>query len=323
MALMPAASRASAIPAARNLVLAALFLAIDAWLWLVLPALLGRSAWLGWTLVPAVLATTSYWALLHEGIHALLHPDRRVNDGVSRLLAIGFPAPFAVLRFGHLKHHRFNRTAIDRSEVYDPERCSRLRAGLHYYPQLLIGLYLQEVMALLLVWLPRGAILALAGRIRSAPGLPPLAPSVERQLLGRETLRGMRRDSAMALALIATSAWLYGPRIWMLLLALGGRGLLISLADNAYHYGTPLHRLAADVRNARDLALPGWASTLILHFNLHAVHHRHPALPWSRLPAAATPDALRAAPPYLAAMLAQLRGPIARTRLAELEDGGH
>ncbi len=321
--MTPTESRESTIPAVRNVALAALFLAADGWLWLGLPALLDKAPWLAWSLLPVVLATTSYWALLHEGIHAVLHPDRRVNDALSRLLAIGFPAPFAVLRFGHLKHHRFNRTAIDRSEAFDPAHGTRLRASLTYYPQLLIGLYLQEVASLLLVWLPRRAILALAGRIPSEPELPSLAQSIERQLLGRDVLRDMRRDSLASLGLIAASVWLYGDQAWMLLLALGGRGLLISLADNAYHYATPLHRPGGDVRHARNLALPRWASALILHFNYHAVHHRHPALPWTRLPAAAAPGELDEAPRYVPTMLAQLRGPIALTDLPAPDTARH
>jgi fatty acid desaturase len=306
-----------AVALRRNRALVVGFGAMQLWLWVGLPLLLPWAPALAWSLVVVVLATTSFWALLHEGIHAVLHPDRRVNDAVSRLLAITFPAPFAVLRFGHLKHHQFNRTAIDRSEVYDDAKTSRWRAALRYYPQLLIGLYAGEVASLLLVWLPRALLLRLARRLPTEPGLPSLAQSIERQLLQPQTLRAMRRDSAAALALIAFSLWLYGPRAWMLLLALLGRGLLISLTDNAYHYGTALHAPGDDVRAARNLRLPRLASVLILHFNLHAVHHRNPALPWSALPAAAQPGEVAAAPPYFAALLVQLRGPIALSRFGD------
>ena len=304
-----------AIPTALNAVLAALFLLLNVWLWLGLPLLLPALPALGWSLTGVVLATTSYWSLMHEGIHAVLHPQRRVNDALSRLLAIGFPAPFQVLRYGHLKHHQFNRTAIDRSEVFDPQRQPRWRASLAYYPQLLIGLYAMEMASLLLVWLPRVTILRLAARLPSEPDLPPLAQSLDRQLLSPGALRAMRLDSLASLALFAASALLYGAHVWMLLLALGGRGLLISLADNSYHYATPLHQPGGDMRHARNLRLPHWASALILHFNYHAVHHRHPSLPWSRLPAVATEDDMRDALPYAAAMLRQLRGPIAQTDL--------
>jgi Fatty acid desaturase. len=150
-----AATDPRSIPARLNLLLAVLALTMSGWLWIVLPLLLPALPALGWSLLIVVLATTFYWSLLHEGIHAVLLPDRRLNDVLSRLLAIGFPAPFAVLRFGHLKHHQFNRTAIDRSEVFDPALTTRSAAAWRYYPQLLIGLYASEVAALLLVWLPR------------------------------------------------------------------------------------------------------------------------------------------------------------------------
>ena len=55
-----------AIPVRLNLLLSALALALSAWLWLVLPLLLPGAPVLGWTLVVVVLATTSYWSLLHE-----------------------------------------------------------------------------------------------------------------------------------------------------------------------------------------------------------------------------------------------------------------
>ncbi|WP_298294551.1 fatty acid desaturase [Thiomonas sp.] len=301
----------AAIPRRRNLLLVAVFVLLNLWLWIVLPLLLPRAPWLGWSLLPLVLTTTTGWSLLHEGIHAVLHPDRRVNDACSRLLAIGFPAPFAVLRFGHLKHHQFNRTAIDRSEVFDPGKTTRLRAALRYYPQLLIGLYLGEVAALLLVWLPPAWLLAWARRLPTQPGLPSLAQSLQRQLLRAPVLRDMRRDSLASLLLIALSVVLYAAQVWMLALALLGRGLFISLTDNAYHYATPLHAPGDDVRQARNLRLPHWASALILHFNYHAVHHRQPSLPWPALPAAAQAGELAAAPPYASGLLRQLRGPIA------------
>lgn len=295
-----------------NLLLVAGGVGLNLWLWLGLPLALPNAPLLAWTLLPLVLATTTLWSVMHEGIHAVLHPRRAVNDALSRLLAIGFPAPFAVLRFGHLKHHQFNRTALDRTEVYDPAENRSAVVRLRYYLHVLGGLYFGEVAALLLVWLPRQAVLALLRRLPTEAGLPALTDSVERQLLTPEVLRTMRIDSLLSFALIATGSVLYlqAGALWLLVLALMGRGLLISLTDNAYHYATPLHAPGDDVRHALNLRLPRWASRLILHFNLHAVHHRHPALPWNALPAAAQPGEMHGAPAYLRALLRQLRGPL-------------
>ena len=309
-----AASRA-ALPWRRNLALATAFLLLDAWWWIGLPLALPALPALGWTLLPLVLLTTTRWALMHEGIHAVLHPDRRWNDALSRALAMGFPAPFALLRYGHLKHHQYNRTELDRSEVYDPARQSWWQAAAGYYPQLLIGLYASEVAALLLVWLPRPLLLRMARSLPQAAAHPAVADSVERQLLRPEVLQGMRGDAALSLLLIGASLALYGAQAWMLGLALLGRGLLISLSDNVYHYATPLHTLGADVRGAINLALPRWAQVGILHFNHHATHHLHPALPWTALPQASANEGRKPAADYLPTLLGQLRGPIASGRL--------
>lgn len=303
------------IPVRRNLVLAAAALALNGWLWLGLPLLLSGRLELAWSLIGVVLLTTTIWSLMHEGIHAVLHPDRAVNDALARALAIGFPAPFAVLRFGHLKHHQFNRTAVDRSEVYDPDCASRASAAAGYYARLLGGLYAGEVAALLLAWLPRPVQWRLLARLPSEPDGPSLADSARRQLLRSDVLWSMRLDSALSLILVAASLWLYGPAFWLLGLALIGRGLLISLADNAYHYATALHAPGADVRPARNLALPGWAERAILNFNHHATHHRHPGLPWTALPEASAALKSARGPGYLCGLLAQLRGPIALSSL--------
>ena len=117
-----AATDPRSIPARLNLLLAVLALTMSGWLWIVLPLLLPALPALGWSLLIVVLATTFYWSLLHEGIHAVLLPNRRLNDVLSRLLAIGFPAPFAVLRFGHLKHHQFNRIQRVQAQAFFSEK---------------------------------------------------------------------------------------------------------------------------------------------------------------------------------------------------------
>ncbi|MFJ2666560.1 fatty acid desaturase [Nocardia fluminea] len=91
---------------------------------------------------------------------------------------------------------------------------------------------------------------------------------------------GKLRADAAAIVVIHIAAFLaYGAHGWMLLAAIGGRALVISLSDNAYHYGTDLE----SPRAAMNLRLPHVLERCFLSFNLHDVHHRHPGLRWYEL----------------------------------------
>jgi fatty acid desaturase len=119
----------------------------------------------GLALVPIVLATNPYWSIVHEAIHGLLFVDRRINDAVGRLFGILFAVPFRPLRVGHLLHHRFSRTARERTEVYDPAQTPRWQAAAAYYPRLLGGLFVAEMLTVLAALAPKRTLAALEGRI--------------------------------------------------------------------------------------------------------------------------------------------------------------
>src|SRR5262245_41957127 len=65
-----------------------------------------ETAWgiAGLSLAYGVLMNTGY-ALIHEAEHGSLHPQRRVNIWLGVILALFFPAPFHLIRQGHLGHH--------------------------------------------------------------------------------------------------------------------------------------------------------------------------------------------------------------------------
>jgi fatty acid desaturase len=69
-----------------------------------------HSAW-GLLLVPLASTHHTLWSLVHEAIHGTLATPSRLNERLGRLLAVLHGAPFAVLRLGHLLHHRHNRSA--------------------------------------------------------------------------------------------------------------------------------------------------------------------------------------------------------------------
>lgn len=294
-----------------NLALLALFVSGAAVQYAVLPlVLLPQGSGWAWLLLPITLATPSFWALAHEAMHGVFHPDRRINDAAGRLMGILYGASFRVLRFGHLMHHRFSRTSFDCSELYDPRRTSRTRAFAIHYARILFGLYAVEVLGNLIALLPRPWLRPVLGKLLGAHGddvsdVPRLA---EHALAEGGRLAEIRLDSLLVLLLLGGSFWLYGDSWIVLAASLAGRGLLVSLLDNAPHYGTP----AGDRDFSYNLGLPGPLSALLLHFNLHRVHHRHPHLPWTALPIAFAESDGRHDGPWLVLVLRQLRGPLPR-----------
>lgn len=297
----------SAIPVRRNAAIAAGLAAAAALQYAALPLwLLPLSPWWGWLLLPLTLLTLTWWALLHEAFHGLLHPSRRLNDGVGRALAIAFGTPFRVVRFGHLMHHRFNRSALDRAEV--TEVLPGVPARAVYYLRLVVGLYLAEAAGAVLALAPRAlyerAADAAFGRVTDDG--ESMAAACARHLKAPPARREMRLDGALVLLLLAGSFWLYGAAWWMLALALLGRGTLQSVADNAYHYATPLD----DRLHALNLRLPRPLERGCLNFTLHRVHHHRPGLPWTALPDAFARTGERYDTGFAAAVLAQFRGPI-------------
>jgi fatty acid desaturase len=260
------------------------------------------------TLVIAVLLTYSCWVLIHEAIHGMLSSDRATNHAIGRMLSILHGSPFAVLRLIHLLHHKFNRVE-DYAEAYDPARTSWLRAAIFHYYTVLAGRYWSEVLACLVVWLPRSRR---DRTIRSLVGDGEMGSRTQQAMARKDTLREARFDGVMCLALLACAFWLYQGHVLVLVAALAGRALLISFFDDAYHYGTA-RNLPEAPQPARNHALgPAW---LILNFNHHGLHHRYPNLPWRALSTKAREEGLVFDGSFLMSALRQLRGPIPLSEL--------
>lgn len=255
-------------------------------------------------LVAAALLSTPMWALIHECIHGLGHPARAINLALGRALSIVHGAPFRLLRHGHLHHHRTSRGPGDRAEVFDPAEQSVVAARLAYYARLLGGLYLLELAANLLLWLPRRLLYRVVRVMHPGSDDGREFRHAERELLAPAALRELRTDAVGVLAVYGGALWSYGAGWWLLALVLAWRALSISLLDNSFHYATPLD----DRLYATNLRLPDWAARAMLNFNMHRTHHRHVATPWVRLPDRHeyAADDCR----FVAGVLRQLRGPI-------------
>jgi len=298
-----------------NALLTLLYSGLALLTWFILPLwLLPADPDWGWLLLVPVLLSNAWWALIHEAIHGVLFPSRGVNRLVGRTQAIFFGAAFDLLRWGHLLHHALNRTQRERSEVYVAGKDSLPWFTLNYYFRLTGGLYWFEVLGALIFLLPRPAIRWAASRLGGEHNV--VEPLTDK-LLVPATLRAVRIDGWLVLTLHGLALILYGEHAWMLVLALMGRAFLISVVDNAFHYGTPLD----DTKYARNLSLPAWASALLLNFNLHGAHHLKPGLAWWELPGYHRQSGAGFQGNWIGALLHQFRGPIPEYQLLSGEGG--
>jgi fatty acid desaturase len=277
MSASKSVANVSRIPAGINIGLALFYAALNFGQFFVLPVVLFRSQlrW-AWVLIPIALLNNPYWSLLHECIHDLFYPDSRINMLFGRALSIVFGSPFRILRLSHLLHHKLNRTPIEGTEFYEQGKGSVFSAAAGYYFQILGGLYLVEVLSPVLFFLPRVWLRRFVAR-----GIKPdtMSAILMQSWTRDESIREIRLDGLLIVAWFGAALCAYGS-YWPLLVAIvAARGLLISFLDNVYHYRTPV----SDIFYAKNLWLPRPAAMMLLNFNLHGIHHRHPAIPWRGL----------------------------------------
>jgi fatty acid desaturase len=212
----------------------------------------------------AVYLTAWHSSLQHETIHGL----RRIPRPLRTLLAaapLGIWFPYAFYRDEHLRHHATPELATPNdpeSFYHGSEAWSRMSAPLR-------GLYTLNS--------------TFAGRLVLGPALQ----------IGRtyanQTRRLLRGDTSHAAVWCGHIA-LVGAVLW--LLASCGIDPLAYVVFVAYPAASlTLVRSFAEHRNAhafRDrtaiVESRSALSLLFLNNNLHAVHHRYPALPWFELP---------------------------------------
>ena len=305
--------RSGGLPAALNGLLAFFYVAVNVFQFAILPLWLlpAQGGW-AWALLPLALLTNPFWSLIHEAIHDLFHPNRAVNAFAGRLLAILFGAPLRILRLSHLLHHKLNRMPVEGTEYYDRGKGSKAAAAPGYYFQILLGLYLVEVMSPIYFFLPRPWLQRFKDNFLKPQSVSAM---LMQNWLGSQSLREIRLDGLLTTSWFALALWLYGANWPLLLGALVARGFLISFLDNVYHYETPV----SDVFFAKNLSLPAPLDKLLLNFNLHGIHHINPAISWINLPQAFEVQGGKYQGGYFAAALRQLHGPIALQDLPQGE----
>jgi fatty acid desaturase len=290
------------IPARTNLAIAAVQL-------IVLPAILWASGQVhtGWGLVLLAAAygvvMNSGYGMLHEAEHNLLHPNAIVNQTAGVLLALFFPAPFHLLRQGHIGHHIRNRSDDDAFDLYF-EGENRFWKYLQLYGTL-TGLFWMLIAATNFLLVLRPSILS----PKSTPFSRSTAAFLES--LNPKYRRLVQVEALAAILLHAAMIGFWGIPVLHYLAVMFGFGLSWSAMQYAHHYGT-----VRDVRRgAMNLKTFFLLDLVLLNHNWHLNHHMHPTVSWKYLPLLSDPHEKRGS--LLAAILREWRGPQFSTERVE------
>jgi fatty acid desaturase len=253
----------------------------------------------------AAVTAPLHYGLMHETMHGHLFGNERADRAVGRLLGISLGLPWETMRFGHLAHHGLNRHSYDRPEAVEPGR-SRLTAAPVYYFKLIIGhaiSYAAMPLATLLPVSTTGRVLSLMG---SGPEVEQLRAAALRTFTNRKRRNAIRFDVGAIFVLFGAALWLWASAWPVFVCCIAARWSVLSLLDNAPHYGMPLD----SGLNARNTAMPALGRLLVLNGNYHDVHHHAPDLRWHELPRAFARSGAALEGSWFAAVARQFRGPV-------------
>lgn len=215
----------------------------------------------------------SVYSIIHEAEHRMLHPNPRVNDLLGTLMALFFPAPYHLIRHGHLCHHRFNRSDHEAFDLYF-EGDIPLVKWIKFYG-IITGIYwvtvvLANVAVLVCPFLLKRKYLEFD---------QPIAEFVES--LDDRQWRLIKLEAVLAIVLHSLIVIGFGIPLLTYFLIYFGFGFSWSAMQYVHHFGTERHVL----RGTRNLWLLAPIDVVLLHHNWHLTHHQQPTVPWIYLPA--------------------------------------
>jgi fatty acid desaturase len=230
----------------------------------------------GWALAGlAVLfgiVMNSVYSIIHEAEHSMLFSNRRWNDAAGMLMALFFPAPFHLIRQGHLGHHLRNRSDDEAFDLYFEEDHKVWKILVLY--GILTGLYYVVVMLSNIVFL------IFPFRQDKKYWRVDQATVAFMEALNPRYRMVIRLECAAALILHGGLVWGLEIPVLNYLIMYAGFGFMWSAMQYVHHYGTERHV----TRGARNLWIWKPLDLLWLNHNWHRVHHEHPAVPWIYLP---------------------------------------
>lgn len=226
----------------------------------------------GWSLLGLgfffAIVMNSVYSTIHEAHHRTLFSTRWINDGMGILLALFFPAPFHLLRQGHLGHHRRNRSDDEAFDLYFP-RDNKVWKFIAWYG-ILFGLYwvlvaCSNIIVLVLPWLMHPKLWKWDRT--SEVFLSHFAP---------QTFSVMRIEALAAIVLHTSLPLLLDCPLSNYLIMYFCFGWMWSSLQYVHHYQAERDVLDG-ARNLRTFSI---LDAVWLNHNLHQTHHQHPTTPW-------------------------------------------
>jgi fatty acid desaturase len=253
----------------------------------------------------SALTAPAHYGLMHETMHGHLYGNEQTDRRIGRLLGVLLGLPWETMRFGHLAHHSLNRHSFDRPEALRPDQSWSAAAAV-YYAKLVIGHAVSYAVMPLPVLLPVSTTEWVLKAMGTRPETEQLRAVALRTFTNSKRRAAIRFDIVAIFMLFGLAVWLWGV-LWPVFAAsIAARWSVLSLLDNAPHYGMPLDS-GLDARNTRLHAL---ARLFVMNGNFHGVHHRAPQLCWYELPQAFARAGVKPEGSWLAALARQFRGPV-------------
>ena len=229
----------------------------------------------------------SVYSIIHEAEHAILFPDRRWNEAGGVLMALFFPAPFHLLRQGHIGHHLRNRSDDEAFDLYFDG--DNVVWKWMVWIGILTGLYYVLVVVSNVV--AAVAPFVLDRRHFKIDRHVPVdrASAAFLESFNPAHLRWIQLEGIAAIVLHTAIVWGLSIPIWNYLAMYATFGFMWSAMQYVHHYGTERHV----TRGARNLFLFAPIDLVWLNHNWHQAHHEHPTVPWIHLPRLVPDDARR------------------------------
>jgi fatty acid desaturase len=212
------------------------------------------------------------YSVIHEAEHRILHPNPKVNDFLGAAMALFFPAPYHLLRQGHIAHHRYNRSDNEAFDLYfDGDR--PIVKWLKLYG-IITGVYWLTVILSNVVVLVFPFLL----KRRYYEFDRPLAAFMD--FLNPRYWWMIKIEAILAIVLHALIVWRLEIPPLHYAVVYFGFGFSWSAMQYVHHFGAERHV----VRGTRNLWLFAPIDLVWLNHNWHLTHHQHPTVSWIYLP---------------------------------------